>query len=59
MARAKGRIGGRKRIISDDEARAVWRRFMDGEALVDIAAARMPPVTAQAYSNRFTALGLK
>jgi DNA invertase Pin-like site-specific DNA recombinase len=58
VARARGRIGGRRRLITDEEVREVHARVQAGEFLKDIVKERKPPVTAQAFYNRFKELGL-
>ena len=58
-AAKEGRKGGRRRIISDEQALAVYERVKAGEFLADIAAAWKPKkMTPQAFYNRWKALGL-
>lgn len=57
-ARARGRFGGRRREITDEEAREVFARVEAGEFLKDIVKKRKPKVTPQAFYGRWKALGL-
>lgn len=51
VARARGRIGGRRKKLSDDEVIECYRRVKAGEFVKDIAAEK--GVKSQAYYNRF------
>ena len=59
VARANGRFGGRPADLSDDEAREAFEAVEKGAVLAHIAKGRKPPLTSQAYINRWILLGLR